>query len=85
MQLYRKPRRARTRHLDTQIAFCRAALDRGKTLAVLGELETASRAGWLVEDATTAIRPVLANVAEAERLDQYQRQLARVLRDLSEL
>jgi len=40
---------------------------------------------WLVEDLADAMRPVLAKVKDMEGLDRYQAQLAKVLRDLSEL
>jgi hypothetical protein len=75
----------RIRHLDAQLVFCATALARGRTLAARGELESASRTMWLVEDAADALRPVLARDGDTEGLNEYQTQLTLVLRDLNAL
>ena len=75
----------RCRYLDIELAFCRSALFRGNAFAAQGELDSASRDAWLVEDAAPAIRRVLAKVEDSERLNRYRAELNYVQRGLDDL
>jgi len=76
---------SRGHRLDAELQFCRSALACGHTLATHGQLESASRDVWLIEDAAVGIQLALAVVEDAERLERYQKQLMQVLRELTEL
>lgn len=75
----------RCRYLDVELAFCRSALFRGNAFAAHGELDSASRDAWLVEDTAPIIRRVLANVKDSEKLYRYQAELNYVQRGLDDL
>jgi|ERR1700729_3369486 putative AlgH/UPF0301 family transcriptional regulator len=75
----------RSHHLDAQLSFCRKALALGYASASQGQLDSACRLLWLVEDAACCMKPILTNLQSAERIDQYQAQIGLVLKDLSEL
>lgn len=79
------PQARRCRHLDAELKFCRGALLRGNAMASQGQLESASRDVWLVEDTAGAIESVLAKVEDAEKLDRYQREFTAVQKELSDL
>jgi hypothetical protein len=79
------PQARRCRHLDAELKFCRGALLRGNALANQGQLESASRDVWLVEDTACAIESMLAKVEDAERLLRYQREFDAVQKELSDL
>ena len=79
------PSAPRGLRLDAELHFCRSALACGHTLAAQGQLESASRDVWLIEDAAVGIQRALAKVEDAEKLERYQRQLTQVLRELTEL
>lgn len=71
--------------MDAELHFCRAALACGSALASQGQLESASRDVWVIEDAAADIERALVKIEDAERLERYQKQLTQVLRDLTEL
>jgi hypothetical protein len=71
--------------LDAELHFCRSALACASALATQGQLESASRDAWVIEDAAAGIQRTLAEVEDAERLEKYQKQLMNVLRELNEL
>ena len=73
------------RYLDLELAFCRSALFRGNAYAAHGELDSASRDAWLVEDTAPVIRRVLAKVKDSERLNRYRSELNYVQRGLNDL
>ena len=75
----------RCRYLDAELDFCRLALSQCTTLASHGELESACRDAWLVEDTARAIEGALVKVKDAQRLDRYQRELTYVQRGLDDL
>jgi hypothetical protein len=75
----------RCRYLDAELNFCRSALSQGKVLASHGELESASRDVWLVEDTAHAVEKVLVKMKDAESQDRYQRELTYVQRGLDDL
>jgi hypothetical protein len=75
----------RCRYLDLELAFCRSALFRGNAYAAHGELDSASRDAWLVEDTAPVIRRVLAKVKDSERLNRYRSELNYVQRGLNDL
>jgi hypothetical protein len=64
---------------------CQSALACGNPLATQGQLESAARDVWVIEDATVDIQRALAEVEDAGRLERYQKQLMQVLRELTEL
>src|SRR5271170_1993937 len=74
-----------SRNLDADLMFCRTALARGNSLAMQGQLESATRDVWVVEDTADAVKRVLAKVEEAEGLDRLVIQLAEVQRGLNDL
>jgi hypothetical protein len=71
--------------LDAELHFCRSALACGNALAAQGQLESASRDVWVIEDAAMGIQRSLVKVEDAERIDRYQKQLTHVLKELTEL
>ena len=71
--------------LESQLHFCRSALACGNALATQGQLESASRDVWVIEDAAIGIQRDLANLEDAERLERYHKQLTQVLRELTVL
>ena len=75
----------RCRYLDVELAFCRSALFRGNAYAAHGELDSASRDAWLVEDMAPVIRRVLAKVKDSERLNLYRAELNYIRRGLDDL
>jgi len=50
-----------------------------------GQLESASRDVWVIEDAAVGIQRALAKLEDVEGLERYQKQLTQVLRELTEL
>jgi hypothetical protein len=74
-----------SRNLDAELKFCRSALARGNSLAMQGQLESATRDVWVIEDTADAVRSVPAKVEDAEQLDRLNRQLAEVQRGLNDL
>jgi len=75
----------RGRRLEAEFLFCQSALACGNALASQGQLESASRDVWVIEDAAAVIQRALAKVGDDERRDRYQRQLTQLLRELTEL
>jgi hypothetical protein len=79
------PPAPRHHRLDAEFHFCHSALACGRALAAQGELESASRDVWLIEDATAAIEQALARIQDPDPLQRYQAQLAHVMKQLAEL
>ena len=75
----------RCRYLDFELAFCRSAIFRGNAFAALGELDSACRDAWLVEDTAPVIKRVLAKVKDSEILNQYQAELNYIQCSLDDL
>jgi predicted negative regulator of RcsB-dependent stress response len=73
------------RTVDEDLKFCLAALARGNSFAMQGQLESATRDLRAVEDAAGTVKKALAKAEDEEFLDQWNRQLAEVQRGLSEL
>jgi hypothetical protein len=80
-----EPSAPRGLRLDDELHFCRSALACGHALATQGQLESASRDVWLIEDAAAAIEGALAKIEDAEKLERYRKQLTQVLTELTEL
>jgi len=74
-----------SRNLDADLKFCRSALARGNALAMQGQLESATRDVWVVEDTAQAIKSLLSKTQDAEGLDRLVIQLAEVQRGLNDL
>ena len=74
-----------SRNLDADLMFCRKALARGNSLAMQGQLESATRDVWVVEDTAQTVKSVLAKIEDAEGLDRLVIQLAEVQRGLNDL
>jgi hypothetical protein len=74
-----------SRNLDANLKFCRSALARGNSLAMQGQLESATRDVWVVADAADSVRNILAKAGDAEGLDRLVIQLAEVQRGLNDL
>ena len=74
-----------SRNLDADLMFCRTALARGNSLAMQGQLESATRDVWVVADAADSVRNILAKAGDAEGLDRLVIQLAEVQRGLNDL
>jgi chromosome segregation ATPase len=79
------PQARRYRHLESELKFCRWALLRGNSLAAQGQLESATKELWLVEDAAEAMESVIARIDDADKLDAYQKEVAQLRRELCEL
>ncbi len=79
------PQARRYRHLEAELKFCRWALLRGNSLAAQGQLESATKELWLVEDTAEAIESIIARIEDAEKLDAYRREVAQVRKDLGQL
>jgi len=73
------------RTVDTELKFCRSALDRGHVLAMQGQLESATRDVWAVKDAADFVRRVLAKGEVADGIDRMITQLNEVQRGLNDL
>ena len=71
--------------MDADLKFCQLALARGNSLAIQGQLESATRDLRAAEDAANAVKKVLVNVEGNQFLDRWSRQLAEVQRGLSDL
>ena len=66
------------RYLDADLKFCRRALSRGNSLAMQGQLESATRDVWVIAYTADSVKNILAKVEDAEHLDRLNRQLAEV-------
>jgi hypothetical protein len=73
------------RNLDADLKFCRRALSRSNSLAMQGQLESATRDVWVIADSADSVRNILAKVEDAEQLGRSNRQLAEVQRGLNDL
>ena len=71
--------------VDEDLKFCQAALARGNSLAMQGQMESATRDLRAVENAVDTVKKALAKAGNEEFLDQWSRQLANVQRGLNEL
>jgi hypothetical protein len=71
--------------VDEDLKFCLAALARGNSLAMQGQMESATRDLWAVEDAVDAVTKALAKAGNEEFLDRRNRQLSEVQRGLHKL
>jgi hypothetical protein len=77
---------ARQNHgLDAELKFCRSALAHGNSLAMQGQLASATRDVWLIADAADAVKSFLARMEDIECLDRLNTQLAEVERGLNDL
>jgi hypothetical protein len=74
-----------SRNLDADLMFCRKALARGNSLAMQGQLESATRDVWLVEDTAEVVKGLLTKIEHAEGLDRVAVQLAQVQKGLNDL
>ncbi len=79
------PLARRHRHLEAELKFCRCALQRGNSLAAQGQLESATKELWLVEDTAEAMETVVARIEDTDKLRAYQRELTQLRRELGEL
>jgi hypothetical protein len=71
--------------LDAELKFCRSALARGNSLAMQGQLESATRDVWVVEDTAEVVKGLLTKIEHAEGLDRVAVQLAQVQKGLNDL
>ena len=71
--------------VNEDLKFCLAALARGNSLAMQGQMESATRDLRAVENAVDTVKKALAKAGNEEFLDQWSRQLAYVQRGLNEL
>ena len=71
--------------VDENLKFCLSALARGNSLAMQGQLESATRDLRAVEDAVDTVKKALAKAGNEESLDRRNRQLSEVQRGLNEL
>jgi hypothetical protein len=67
------------------LKFCRSALARGNSLAMQGQLESATRDVWVIEDTADAVKSVLAKIEDIQRFDRLKIQLAAVQKGLKDL
>ncbi len=74
-----------SRNLDAELKFCRSALARGNSLAMPGQLESAARDVWVVQDTAEAVKSLLTKMEDAEGLDRLVIQLTEVRRGLNDL
>jgi hypothetical protein len=74
-----------SRNLDAELKFCRSALARGNSLAMQGQLESATRDVWVIEDTADAVKSVLAKIEDIQRFDRLKIQLAAVQKGLKDL
>jgi hypothetical protein len=74
-----------SKNLDAELKFCRSALARGNTLAMQGQLESATRDVWAAKDAADVVKSFLAKAEDAEGLDRLIIQLNEVQRGLNDL
>ena len=73
-----------TRKVDAELQFCRAALARCHALAMRGQVESATREVWVVNDAADAVKSFIAKAENMERLDDLTCQLAAVQTGLND-
>jgi hypothetical protein len=71
--------------VDEDLQFCQAALARGNSLAIQGQMESATRDLRAVENAVDTIKKAMAKAGNEEFLDRWNRQLSEVQRGLNEL
>ena len=71
--------------VDVDLKFCLAALARGNSLAMQGQMESATRDLRAVENAVDTVKKALAKAGNEEFLDRWNGQLANVQRGLNEL
>ena len=71
--------------METNVKFCQLSLARGKSLAVQGQPEWATRELRAVEDTADSIKKVLAKAEDQEFLDRWMTQLAEIQRGVNEL
>jgi hypothetical protein len=71
--------------MDADLKFCQSALARGNSLAMQGQLESATRDLRAAEDTADDVMKVLAKAGGDEFLDRWNRQLAEVQGGLNEL
>jgi hypothetical protein len=71
--------------VDENLRFCVSALVRGNSLAMQGQLESATRDLRAVEVTADTVKKALAKAGAKELTDRWGRQLAEVQRGLSEL
>jgi len=74
-----------SRTVDTELKFCRSALDRCSVLAMQGQLESATRGVWAVKDAADSVKRLLAKGEVADGLDHMIIQLNEVQKGLNDL
>ena len=71
--------------VDEDLKFCLSALARGNSLAMQGQLESATRALRVAEDTAGTVKKALAKAEDEEFLYPRNRQFAEVQRGLNEL
>ena len=71
--------------VNEDLKFCLAALARGNSLAMQGQMESATRDLRAVENAVDTVKKALAKAGNEESLDRRNRQLSEVQRGLNEL